>query len=407
MKLRSVLRSAPRAARAAAPLAAIPLLLAACAGRSEPEPAADLVGYLSGPAADAGFARVTAPRTLRFPEDEGPHHDYQTEWWYYTGNLSETGAGAVGAGGAGGRDFGFQLTFFRRALAPAAGGTPRPSAWSTEQVYLAHFALSDLAAGRFHSAERLARGAAGLSGAIADPFRVWLETWSVARPEARAPVRLRAADGPIALDLDLRPAKPPVAHGEAGYSRKGPEAGDASYYYSYPRLAAAGWVTTTEGAFPVQGLAWMDHEWSTSALAEDQVGWDWFSLQLDDGRELMLFQLRQADGGLAEWSSGSLIDRDGALTRLGREDFALEVRRTWTSPRSGGTYPVRWRLRVPGAGLDLDIEARMDDQEHALDLRYWEGAVRVQGQAEGRPVAGLGYAELTGYAPGAPGEPGG
>ncbi len=389
---------------------------------------ADVVDYLSARGGDAGFARASGPGPIRFPADEGPHPEYQTEWWYYTGNL---------AAADGGRRFGFQLTFFRRALAPDAGGTARPSRWAASQAYLAHFTVTDVAAGRFHSAERLARGGAGLAGAAADPFEVWVESWSAGlargpgpavavpastarRPDAgmpapsarrgvadsdgfSGPVRLAAADGPVAIDLELRPAKPPALHGDAGYSRKGPEPGNASYYYSYTRLGATGTVTTADGAFAVRGLAWMDHEWSTSALAPSQVGWDWFSLQLEDGRELMAFQLRERGGGIAPESSGSLVDRDGAVTPLGREDFAIVPTGRWTSPRSGGEYPSGWRLTVPAAGLDLAVAPLVRDQELDVGFKYWEGAVRVSGTRDGAPVAGHGYVELTGYAAGTAG----
>lgn len=355
---------------------------------------ADVVGYLSGAAAE-GFARVTGPQSLAFPRDEGPHNAYQTEWWYYTGNLASP---------ADGRRFGFQLTFFRRAQRPpATAPTPDGSAWRADQVYLAHFALADVGEGRFRSAERLERGALGLAGATADPFRVWVDDWSAARAGGtdRQPVTvLRARDGDAGLDLRLEPLKDRVLHGERGFSPKGPEPGNASMYLSFTRLAATGTLVAGGLQLPVEGLAWMDHEWSTSALAADQLGWDWFSLQLDDGRELMLFQLRQADGGVAASSSGSLIGADGRLRHLTRADFSLTVTDRWTSPRTGGRYPSGWRLAVPSADLDLVLRPQLADQELAVGLRYWEGAVRVSGRGAAGPVAGYGYAELTGYAGG-------
>jgi predicted secreted hydrolase len=357
------------------------------------EVGADVVGYLSGDAA-AGFARVTGPEPLAFPRDEGPHPAYQTEWWYYTGNLE--------APAAGGRRFGFQLTFFRRALRPrGAGPTPDDSAWRADQLYLAHFALADPSGKRFHSGERLERGALGLAGAIADPFRVWTDDWSVARvggSAERPEVRLRAAQGDAALDLRLEPLKDRVLHGERGYSPKGSQPGNASMYLSFTRLAAGGTLRVGGQDLAVTGLAWMDHEWSTSALAADQLGWDWFSLQLEDGRDLMLFQLRQEDGGLSASSSGSLVAADGTLRHLGRADFRLAVTDHWTSPRSGARYPAGWRLSVPAEGLDLVLEPQLADQELDVGLRYWEGSVRVRGRDAAGPVTGYGYAELTGYA---------
>jgi predicted secreted hydrolase len=378
---------------------------------------ADVVAYLSDPGAE-GFAEVTGPRALRFPEDAGAHPEYQTEWWYYTGNLADPD----------GRRFGFQLTFFRRALAPAGDQPPRESAWASEQIYLAHFALSDVEAGRFHSAERLARGALGLAGAEASPFRVWVEDWSAegatvgdrsvaeetadvgsgvegsgrvdVAEDGSGGLRLRASEGPVSIDLELAPVKPPALHGDRGFSPKGEEPGNASFYYSYSRLAGGGRITTEGGSHAVEGLAWMDHEWSTSALAEQQVGWDWFSLQLDDGREVMAFQLRESGGGISSASSGSVIAADASVSRLGREDFTIEPLGRWTSPRSGAVYPSAWRLRIPQEAIDLEIQPLIEDQELDLNLRYWEGAVRVSGRSAGRPIAGYGYVELTGYIPG-------
>jgi len=370
-------------------------LLATTACRpSAPDVSADVMAMMSGGDDDAGFARVTAPEPLAFPAAEGPHPAYRTEWWYYTGNLRATEPRASG------RRFGFQLTFFRSALAPSADVGARDSAWGTNQAYLAHFALTDVGAGAFHSAERLARGAAGLAGATADPFRAWLETWSASRDGGPvAPVRLVAADGPVAIDLSLRPAKPPVGHGDAGYSVKGPEPGNASMYFSYSRLAAAGTVATADGTFAVEGGAWHDHEWSTSALSEGQVGWDWLSLQLDDGRDLMVFRIREADGGIAPTSSGTLIAVDGTARHLAVDDFTLEPRGRWTSPRTGGAYPASWRVAVPGGGLELEVVPLLADQELSTAFRYWEGAVEVKGAADGEPIAGEGYLEMTGYAP--------
>lgn len=371
----------------------MPLLSSAACRPTPPDVSADVMAMMAGGDA-AGYARVTAPRALAFPADEGPHPAYRTEWWYYTGNLRATEPSADG------RRFGFQLTFFRNALAPMAELDARDSAWGTNQAYLAHFTVTDVDADAFHSAERLARGAAGLAGAAADPFRAWLETWSAVRdggPEA--PVRLTAADGPVAIDLSLRPTKPPVGHGDAGYSVKGPEPGNASMYLSYTRLAASGTVTTADGTFAVEGGAWHDHEWSTSALSADQVGWDWFSLQLGDGRDLMVFRISQADGGIAPTSSGTLVAVDGTTEHLTVDDFALEPVGRWVSPRTGGAYPAAWRVTVPGAGLALDLKPLVADQELSTTIRYWEGAVAIEGTADGRPIGGEGYVEMTGYVP--------
>jgi predicted secreted hydrolase len=337
----------------------------------------------------AGFARAMAPRRFSFPADLGPHPEFRTEWWYYTGNL-ETAAG---------RHFGFQLTFFRTALAPPAAGAPaRPSAWSASQLYLAHFALTDTAGRRFHAWSRLGREALGLAGARAAPFRVWLEDWSAASEAPDGlPVRLHAAEGDVAIDLVLASDKPVALQGDHGLSRKGPEPGNASYYYSRSRMSVRGSVSAGGEPLPVSGLAWMDREWSTSALGPDLVGWDWLALQLDDGRDVMVYRLRRRDGAVDPYSTGALIAADGGTRPLAAGDVTLDPRDHWTSPRSRVRYPSRWRLAIPSAGLSLEITPRLADQELIVGPRYWEGAVRVEGTAAGRPIAGRGYVELVGY----------
>ncbi len=338
-----------------------------------------------------GFERALAPRAFAFPADHGPHPAFRTEWWYWTGNLRAAGAEGTS------RRFGFQLTFFRTALAPSVA--PRRSAWGTRDVYMAHLALTDVDAGRFHARDRWARGALDLGGASGDPFRVWLGDWiAEGRALAAQPMRLRAGDGDLRIDLALSAAKPPVLHGERGLSPKSAEPGNASYYYSLTRMPVSGDVQVGGRAFPVEGLAWMDREWSTSALAPDQVGWDWFALQLDDGRELMLYRLRQRDGGIAAASQGTLVAADGVTRALDRDAIEVVVLDHWVSPRGATRYPARWRLRVPAAGLDVVVTPLLPDQELDLAVRYWEGAVRVEGTADGRPLAGAGYVELVGYA---------
>ena len=332
----------------------------------------------------AGFARALRPRPLSFPSDHGPHADFRTEWWYYTGNLRT----------AAGRHFGFQLTFFRIALAP--GVVVRASAWATRQLYVAHFAVTDTAGGRFHAFSRASREALGLSGASAAPFRVWLEGWSAEGDGSSA--RLRASDGDVALDLELSAAKPSIAQGDRGLSRKGPEPGNASFYYSFTRMPARGVVRLGPETLEVSGEAWMDREWSTSALGHGVEGWDWFALQLDDGRELMFYLLRRRDGAIDPFSAGTLVAADGTARALEPGDVRVETLAHWTSPRSGVRYPARWRLSVPSAELRLEVEPRLADQELSVGTRYWEGAVVVAGSAGDRAVAGQGYVELVGYA---------
>ena len=385
-----------RRARAAAGLAVGVLLVGALiafarwpagAGRSGVQ-ASLAVSAALGAGDLTGFARAAAPRPFSFPADLGPHPEFRTEWWYYTGNL-ETATG---------RHFGFQLTFFRTALAPPAVSTSRVSSWSARQLYLAHFALTDTAGRRFHAWSRLARAALGLAGARATPFRVWLEDWSAEGQGADGlPMRLRAAEGDVAIDLVLASDKPVVLQGDRGLSRKGPEPGNASYYYSLTRMSARGTVRAGGEPLSVSGLAWMDREWSTSALGPDLAGWDWVALQLDDGREVMVYRLRRRDGTADAHSAGALIEADGATRALAPGDFALDALDHWTSPRSGVRYPGRWRLAIPGAGLRVEITPRLADQELIVGTRYWEGAVRVDGAAAGRAVTGRGYVELVGY----------
>ncbi len=333
-----------------------------------------------------GFARAAAPREFSFPRDHGPHPEFRTEWWYYTGNLQTRD----------GRHVGFQLTFFRNALGPAS--VARDSAWGTAQVYLAHFAVTDTTRGRFVAFARSSRGALGLAGAEAEPFRVWVDDWSAAgEGQTALPMRLRASEGGTAIDLILDSAKPIVLQGERGLSRKGPEPGNASYYYSLTRMPARGTVRFDGETLDVEGSAWMDREWSTSALGTDLAGWDWFALQLDDSRELMFYQLRRADGAPDRFSAGTLIGADGAARSLGGDDLRIEVLATWRSPRSGVTYPARWRLTLASRGLEVELSPRVADQELIVGTRYWEGAVAVRGAEGGRRLTGQGYVELVGY----------
>jgi predicted secreted hydrolase len=374
-----------------APLATVPLLLL---GREEPQVRARLVSVAdeargNGPpdAQSAGYLRAEGPTDLEFPADHGPHLDYQTEWWYYTGNLVTAGGGR----------FGYQLTTFRRALAPPPSRTERESAWAADQVYMGHFALTDVAGGRYRAFERFARGAAGLAGAQAAPYYVWLEDWRVEEVEPGV-MRMHAAQEDLALDLVLTDQKGPIPQGDRGHSPKGPGPGNASYYYSLTRLETSGTVQVGEAGYQVSGLSWMDHEWSTSSLTDDQLGWDWFSIQLNDGSELMVFQLRQEDGGIDPFSSGTFVAPDGGTRHLGRDDFEIRVDDNWRSPHTGATYPAGWTVTVPAVDLMLEIEPQLADQELTVSYAYWEGAVRVEGERAGQAVGGNGYVEMTGYA---------
>jgi predicted secreted hydrolase len=351
---------------------------------SQPHASLSVAGALRG-ADDRGYARALAPREFHFPADYGPHPEFRTEWWYYTGNLATVE----------GRRFGFQLTFFRSALAPEMPA--RASAWATRQAWLAHFTVSDVEGKKFHSFERWSRDAVGLAGARGTPFRIWVKDWT-AEGAPVFPVRLRAAAGDVTIDLLLQAGKPPVLQGERGLSRKSAEPGNASYYYSLTRMPTAGTVHIGGERFTVAGASWMDREWSTSSLGKDQVGWDWFSLQLADGWDLMLYRLRRQDGTVDLASSGTMIKPDGGSRPLALADFQVERAGEWRSPRSGARYPASWHLRVPSEDLDLDVRPLLADQELDVSFRYWEGAVEITGTHRGKPVKGHGYVELTGYA---------
>ncbi len=319
---------------------------------------------------------------MTFPEDFGAHPAFRSEWWYYTGNLDTPQ----------GRHFGFELTIFRVAMRPPTTPPP-PSAWKSQQVYFAHFALSDVSAEAFHAFQRFSRPGPGLAGAQAQPYRVWLEDWGVtAQPEGT--YHLFAEQNDLRLDLLLEDQTGPVLHGQNGYSRKGDAPTNASYYYSLPRLRAQGTIHTPEGLFTVTGLAWMDHEFSSSVLGEKDIGWDWFALQFDDGYSLMLYQLRRADGSLSPWNSGTLIAPDGTPHPFTAQDFTIEVLDTWLSPATEAVYPAEWRVRVPFAGIDVRVTPWMNAQElNVSPTIYWEGAVHTEGSHTGN-----GYVELTGYA---------
>jgi len=360
--------------------------LSSCRDRP-PQPQASLsVAETLRGTEQAGYAKALAPRDFHFPADHGPHSDFRTEWWYYTGNLATRE----------GRRFGFQLTFFRSALAPEMPA--RTSAWATRQAYLSHFAVTDVAGQRFRSFERWGRGALDLAGAQGEPFRVWVGDWRAEAADGTAPpMRLRAAQDDASIDLVLEEGKPPVLEGDRGLSRKGAEPGNASYYYSLTRMPTSGTIHLGTQTFAVAGAAWMDREWSTSSLDKDQIGWDWFAIQLADQREIMLYQLRRRDGTADPASSGTVVGPAGEVRRLDPADFSLTVLAHWRSPRSGAVYPCRWRLRIPGDGLDLQMAPLVADQELDVSFRYWEGAVAVSGARLGMPVDGQGYAEMTGY----------
>ncbi len=366
-------------------------LLAACeqappTNASGPSAANTGMRYLKN-GEDSGFTRAIEPRQFAFPDDHGAHPDFRSEWWYFTGNLFTQAN----------RHFGFELTFFRVALAPRAE-SDGASAWRTSQVWLAHFAITDTARKRFRSSERSTRQALELAGAEAAPFHVWVEDWAVAAVDGDANVwRLSAADDETELALDLSVSGAPVAHGDNGLDRKGPEVGNASYYYSMPRISAAGSLRVGGEQFDLKGLVWLDREWSTSSLSDNVVGWDWFALRLSDESSLMFYRLRRADGSTSEFSGGTLVARDGRRVRLTADMVELEALDSWTSAASGVRYPVAWHLVVPSEAIDLTVRPYLSEQEIDLSVRYWEGAVQAVGQVKEGNVTAEGYVELAGY----------
>jgi predicted secreted hydrolase len=338
------------------------------------------------PAQDtSGFARAIEPWDWQFPRDHGAHPAFQTEWWYYTGNAAT----------ATGRRFGFQFTIFRRAIAPLAHASA--SEFRANDMYMAHFTISDTANADFYHDVRYARGGAGLAGATVEPiYRVWLEDWQViAKDDNANKTQISAASAGFAIDLHLYQLKRPALQGDKGLSPKSGEIGNASYYYSLSRLLTEGTITIGDQTHDVSGTSWMDHEFSTSALGENARGWDWFGLIFEDNTELMVGQIRQIDGSIEPTFGGLYIYGDGSARYLDSADFSIVVTDTWRSPHSEAEYPAGWAMTVRGEdGFSIVIRPLQADQElHSADIVYWEGAVEISGDK-----SGYGYAELTGYA---------
>jgi predicted secreted hydrolase len=344
----------------------------------------------------AGFALALQPRQFEFPRDHGPHPAFRHEWWYVTGNLDSSR----------GERFGFELTFFRIGLAPPGVGTGAASdtavsAWRTHQIYVAHFAITDVARGEFHFAQKVSRGAVGLAGAQSQPFRVWLDDWRLGAaagphgPDEEGGVQagwmLHAAGQGYELSLEAEPLLAPVLNGEQGLSRRSDEPGVASYYYSIPRVAVHGKLARAGSVVDARGLAWFDREWASGSMDVREQGWDWFALQLQDGSALMFYNLRNRDGTRDSHSSGTWVDSLGGARALTADQVVIEVLDHWTGA-GGARYPSRWRVRVPTVGLDAEVRPVLPDQELRTAPRYWEGAVDVHGTSEGR-----GYVELVGY----------
>ena len=358
-----------------------------------PEPVPDQPGITLSKAMGAvkgeNFDRALKPQAFTFPLDHGPHPSFRTEWWYLTGNLTTKE----------GNNFGYQFTVFRTAL--TREHAQRASPWASNQIYMAHFTVTDVDGNEFYYDERFSRDGSRLAGAQANPFRVWLEDWEVRQSEPAVaydlPVlRVQARTESAGIDLVLRALKPFVLQGESGLSQKGPEIGDASYYYSYTRLGTEGTITVNGKDWAVNGNSWMDREWSTSVLSADQIGWDWFALQLDDNTELMYYQMRKKGGAPDLFSKGVLVREDGSKSPLTKDDVILTVADKWVSP-SGTVYPSRWQLSVPGKGIDFAVIPTLRNQLLDVSIDYWEGSVTIEGARNGAKLVGRGYVELTGY----------
>lgn len=331
------------------------------------------------------YARAIEPFDWDFPEDFGAHPDFLTEWWYYTGNVETED----------GRRFGYQFTIFRRAISPADNSTD--SEWRTNQVYLAHFTVSDIESNEFYHDQRFSRGSAGLAGATVDPvYRVWLEDWEILAQNGDASlVSIQAESDEFSINLTLEQTKAPALQGDNGLSQKSNTEGNASYYYSLSRLVTTGAIIIGDETFTVSGNTWKDHEFSTSALGTNALGWDWFGLIFDNDTELMIGQIRLEDDSTESTFGGLIIYPDGSSEYLSASNFTINAIDTWTSPHTGAEYPSGWEISVTTSQetFNFTVTPLMLDQELAdTDPTYWEGAVQISGD-----VTGYGYAELTGY----------
>jgi predicted secreted hydrolase len=333
------------------------------------------------------FKSATPGRILNFPADHGKHPDFKTEWWYFTGNVKSPE----------GIKFGFQLTFFRVALFP--GEPVSKSSWAVRDLYPAHFAITNITDNKFFFVDLLSREGPGLSQASSADLDVSVKNWFATREEDK--IKIFAKDKKYKIELTLTPVKPLVLHGDKGYSRKATNETQASYYYSFTRMAVKGNLTFNGRPSEVTGSAWMDHEFGSSILTEMQTGWDWFSLQLNDNTEIMISYLRRRDNSI-DRPFGTLIKADGTTIDLHEKEIQIIKMATWTSPNSKAIYPSQWNISIPDLNLKVNVIPAIANQElitsNSTGIAYWEGSVIVNGTREGKPVEGLGYAELTGYA---------
>ena len=323
-----------------------------------------------------------------FPRDHGAHREFKTEWWYYNGHLQDTS----------GNRYGYQMTFFRVGLIPGKTDS-KGSRWRAREAYLAHLTVTDFHQGTFRFQEKADRGNLGLAGADEGRYRVWVENWQAF--QAGREHQIAAGDKDLGFSLKLLPLREPTVHGVNGVSQKGAGMGRASHYYSITRMETSGVLKLKGQEIQIHGLSWMDHEFGSNQLAEDQIGWDWFSVQLSNGMDLMIYQLRRIGGEADPYSSGTLIFSDLRKRHLPWYEIQLRTLSSWKSPKSGATYPSAWEIELPHDDLKLSLVPVMADQElltpKSTGVTYWEGKVQVQGAYKGEPIAGNGYVELTGY----------
>lgn len=322
---------------------------------------------------------------FEFPRDAFNHEEFQTEWWYYTGNLRAED----------GHRFGFELTFFRQGVSREPAG----NAWAVRDVWMAHMALSDVDGQKFYHHERLNRTGPGLAGVDAQSGLVWNGNWQAHIGELAED--LRGVSAEFGFALKLQPIKPPAIQGQNGVSAKAEGAGNASHYYSQTRLKTAGTIDLNGKSYEVEGASWMDHEFFTGGLAANETGWDWLSVQLEDGTELMLYRLRHADGTVDAASSGSFVDANGKAEFLSSRDFSLSpAGDVWTSAETKAAYPLRWHVSIPRLQLEFDVTTPLRTQEMTgrFGPSYWEGAIDIAGKRGPAAVRGAGYLEMTGYA---------
>jgi len=333
------------------------------------------------------FERALPGRSFSFPRDHYSHPEFRTEWWYYTGHV----------GSRDGKSFGYQLTFFRTGLRRERSSQSR---WALKSLFFAHFAMTNEGEKGFTFREKISRGALGQAGAATDRLHVWVEDWIL---KGDGPDHLlEARDPSMAIRFRLTPLKPPVVNGINGVSQKAEGVGNASHYYSITRMKTSGELTIKGKVLTVEGISWMDHEFGTNQLQTYQVGWDWFSIQMENNTELMLYVIRHRDGNPDPYSSGTFIYPDGSSRHIRLEEFDIRALKTWKSRKTGARYPARWKVRISGLEIDLTVTPTVADQElttrESTRVTYWEGSVRVNGTYQGKPISGVGYVELTGYA---------